>query len=629
MTARGRDIVTSLQSHSRKETAVPFKPASGAHYFLVAAHSGKVLEVKDASDANGAIIQTAEPKPLKTSNHQQWAFNRNSDRVWVLRSRGSQKVIDVQGNSADDGATVHQWDWHGVDSERFLIIDAGDGTFYLQFLHSGKVLDVAGASKDAGVRVVQHRNHFNNQNQHQRFRAVLADEKFEPSNLPGFTNPSQMIRDLTLGLAGLIPTAGGAVRAVTAFFWKDAGPSMIWNQVTHYIDQYIEQRLSQERLKTLGDAIAGAKKNMEDFNGMEPGEPKANTLDATIRVINSADQPFFRDTDPENTIKYLVAMGTIKLTLLQEQACHYPAIAGRTDHPNRAVHFAALRREIAEYTAAAQRLREAAIKERCARIGNDFRLPQPGPTTFDAILRDAVPGIDGHQEMCLRITEPESITVAGRETAKARLRKAREKCIEGQLGAELDAILAPARLWASFDPEAKHPPEKSTVTAKVGPYGTVGHVSTSSGQIEQITMWADDQIRGIQVTCRGGNRGNSIMVGVERGQKSELVLANDEHITGAYGSIFHDVRSLTFETSRGHRVSAGPWSSGFRFQADLVPDIKPRLGAIAASPTGNGISSIEFHWNYDLEGEYPPPRARLEAGKKLNAGETAAEPASP
>lgn len=62
---------------------MPFKPAHGAHYYLVAAHSGKVLEVKDASNGNGAIIQTADPKPFKSSDHQQWAFNRNADRIWV------------------------------------------------------------------------------------------------------------------------------------------------------------------------------------------------------------------------------------------------------------------------------------------------------------------------------------------------------------------------------------------------------------------------------------------------------------------------------------------------------------------------------------------------------------------
>jgi hypothetical protein len=72
---------------------VSFKPAYGAHYYLVAAHSGKVLEVKGASNGNGAIIQTADPKPFKSSDYQQWAFNRNADRIWVLRSRGSQKII--------------------------------------------------------------------------------------------------------------------------------------------------------------------------------------------------------------------------------------------------------------------------------------------------------------------------------------------------------------------------------------------------------------------------------------------------------------------------------------------------------------------------------------------------------
>lgn len=42
-----------------------------------------------------------------------------------------------------EGAKVQQYSWHGVDHERFRVIDAGDGSFFLEAVHSGKVLDVA------------------------------------------------------------------------------------------------------------------------------------------------------------------------------------------------------------------------------------------------------------------------------------------------------------------------------------------------------------------------------------------------------------------------------------------------------------------------------------------------------
>lgn len=583
-----------------------FVPAAGARYFLVAAHSGKVLEVKDASKANGAIIQQADPKPYLDSFHQQFGFDVNAERVYVLRARHSGSVIDVAGASKDDGVAVQQFQWHAVDNERFRVIDAGDGTFYLQAVHSGKVLEIYGEEKDAGKPVKQYHNHYSGTNLHQRFRPVLAEDGFAPALLPSFTSPSQMMRDATLGIAGLIPEAGGAIKGVVGLLWPDAGPSMIWNQVMRYIEAYVESKLQEARITQLREAIEGARTNLQEFVDYDMGDEKAAKLTATTTSLNQVDRPFFNTSAPERTLSYLVAIGTIKLTLLQEQARNYAAIAGIPTDTNKAAHEKSLRAGIAEYTRAAQYFREQALNARVAQIGRNFTVRDVTPArhqfTYDIILRD---GGDG-SEVNIRIgPNGGAETVAGRNAAMDRLYKMREGTVRAQFGAQLDAILAPSLMWRSFDPVQPRPQAKK-IRASVGPYGNVHDaVDLSSGkEIAKIEVWADDRVRGMRVTNRSGT---SKMVGGEKGQRQVLELATGEFVAGVYGSAYHYLHSLFLETTFGRRLEAGHLHVAYRFQADLPPELFARLADITASSGNNHVDSIQFQWDYTLQGEYPAP----------------------
>jgi len=582
-----------------------FVPAHGARYYLVAVHSGKVLEVKDAAKNNGAIIQQGDAKPFLESEHQQFGFLLNGERVYVLQARHSGLVIDIAAASKDDAATVHQWGWHGVDHERFRIVDAGDGTFYLEAQHSGKVIEIYGEDKNAGAPAKQYHNHANGKNMHQRFRPVLADAGFKPDQLPTFTNPSQMMRDAALGIAGLVPEVGGAVKGLVSFLWPDAAPTMIWNQVMRYIEAYVESKLQEARVNSLRETVEGARNNLLEFNEYSPGLEKATKLTSTITTLNQVDQPFFNPSSAERTLSYLVTIGTIKLTLLQEQARNYAQIAGIATDQNKAAHLRALRTGIADYTRAARVFRERALQARVDQIGYDIRVvdatTKRGEWTYDIIVRDAFDG----SEMNIRIGPKEQAhLVASRDAAKVRVHKIRSDVVRAQFGAQLDAILAPALLWRSFDPDQPRPKPK-TIRASLGPYGNAHDpVDLAGGRgIAKIELWADDSVRGIRVTNRAGV---AKMAGAAKGTRQEITLANDEYVAGIYGSAYYYLRSLFLETTYGRRLGAGKLSVGYRFQTDLPTELRARLADIGASGGADFVDSINFHWEYDLEGEYPP-----------------------
>lgn len=603
-----------------------FNPAPGAYYYLVAAHSHKVLEIKDASKDNGAILQQGELQPYLESDHQQFAFNGGGEpRVFALRARHSSLVLDVDYASRDDMAKVHQFGWNGVDHQRFRAIDAGDGTVFLEAVHSGKVLEIYGEEKGAGKPAKQYRNHHNGKNAHQRFRPVVADPSFTAKSLPGFTNPSQMVRDATLGIAGLIPTAGGAIKGVVGLLWPDGTASSVYTQIVRYIEAYVDSRLQAERIKALQQAIAGASTNLREFVECVPGSEKATKLTATITALNQADRPFFDNTAPERTLSYLVTIGTIKLTLLQEQACHYAAIAGIAADANKDAHFRSLRTGIEEYTRAAKVFRDFALNARVEQIGHNFR-SDGSSANSNVILRD---GGDG-TETQMRPDTSGPGSVDSRAVARANLYRARVATVRAQFGAQLDAIIAPALMWQSFDPEKKRPQTRK-ISATVGPIGTPRNVvkMVDGDPIYAIEIWTDDQkvkgkvytqVRGMRVSSAAGG-GKSTMLGIQRGTVHLLELKDGEFIVGVYGSAYHYVHSIHLETNFGRRIQAGQRNIAYRYNADLPPELSARLVAISASEGHHELSSIAFHWEYELHGE--PSAFRFQSEPEA-AGDTPA-----
>ena len=77
----------------------------------------------------------------------------------ALVASHSQKCLDVNGGSLDDGASIIQWQCLGGDNQQWRLEVAGDGYSRIVSRHSGKCLDVNGGSLDDGASIIQWQCH--------------------------------------------------------------------------------------------------------------------------------------------------------------------------------------------------------------------------------------------------------------------------------------------------------------------------------------------------------------------------------------------------------------------------------------------------------------------------------------
>ncbi|MEU5154083.1 RICIN domain-containing protein [Glycomyces sp. NPDC021274] len=74
---------------------------------------------------------------------------------YVLTSRHSGLVLDIDGRSTADGAGLVQWNRTDATNQQFTFVDAGGGYYRMQARHSGKVLGLQNQSTADGANVVQ------------------------------------------------------------------------------------------------------------------------------------------------------------------------------------------------------------------------------------------------------------------------------------------------------------------------------------------------------------------------------------------------------------------------------------------------------------------------------------------
>jgi polygalacturonase len=118
-------------------------------YTMVAQNSGKAIDVKSSSTANGAsVIQSSS----STATSQQWAVNQLSGNDYSILNVNSGKAMDVVSNSTANGALIEQRTFSSTDnSQVWTITDNGDSTYKIIGKASGKSLDVTSASSADGA----------------------------------------------------------------------------------------------------------------------------------------------------------------------------------------------------------------------------------------------------------------------------------------------------------------------------------------------------------------------------------------------------------------------------------------------------------------------------------------------
>ncbi|MCH7231299.1 RICIN domain-containing protein [Glycomyces sp. L485] len=80
----------------------------------------------------------------------------DTDAWYIIESRSSGLVLDIEGASTQTGAELVQWNRTDAESQQFRFIDAGDGYHRIQARHSNMVLDVWERNPDDGATIAQY-----------------------------------------------------------------------------------------------------------------------------------------------------------------------------------------------------------------------------------------------------------------------------------------------------------------------------------------------------------------------------------------------------------------------------------------------------------------------------------------
>ena len=98
-----------------------------------------VIDCAEASVANGATVMLWTPDP--SYENQKIRVIPGNDGYYELEFVHSRKLIDVAGRSMDEGAKVFQWERNGHDNQQWEIVPSEkEGFFYIIARHSGKYL---------------------------------------------------------------------------------------------------------------------------------------------------------------------------------------------------------------------------------------------------------------------------------------------------------------------------------------------------------------------------------------------------------------------------------------------------------------------------------------------------------
>ncbi|QCB93794.1 pectate lyase [Cellulomonas shaoxiangyii] len=135
--------------------AAPASAASvdtNAWYVLVNRQSGKAMEVRDFSTADGGVVQQWT---RNDGAWQQFRFVDAGSGWYRLQNRHSGKVLDVWEWSTQDGGQIRQFTDLNATNQHFRLSDSEGGRVRLLSRHSGRAVSVTNRSTTDGATITQ------------------------------------------------------------------------------------------------------------------------------------------------------------------------------------------------------------------------------------------------------------------------------------------------------------------------------------------------------------------------------------------------------------------------------------------------------------------------------------------
>lgn len=150
----------SLDVTTGEPASASSNPASGSTYTLADGKSSYLLDVDNASTANGAAI---DQWPSTGGANQKWTLHQvaGTADVFTLTSVNSGLCLDVPNNSATEGVQLDQWTCNGGTNQEWALDPvgsysaSGDRVYQLTSLESGYTVEDENNSTTAGSAIDQ------------------------------------------------------------------------------------------------------------------------------------------------------------------------------------------------------------------------------------------------------------------------------------------------------------------------------------------------------------------------------------------------------------------------------------------------------------------------------------------
>ena len=150
----------TVQQYEANGTAAQrwyLRDADTGGYYLQSALGNWVLDIANASTADGTSIRLYEPN---ASDAQKFMLASvvtvTTDKtVQICSKLGHDLMLDVRGESTDNGAKIQTWTWNKADSQIYILHAVGNGVYTIQNVHSQKMLEAASGNTGNGTAVQQ------------------------------------------------------------------------------------------------------------------------------------------------------------------------------------------------------------------------------------------------------------------------------------------------------------------------------------------------------------------------------------------------------------------------------------------------------------------------------------------
>lgn len=119
---------------------------------IVSMLTAKVLEVDGASTADGASVQQ---NALNGFEQQQWQFVPTGDGYFYIQNVLTGKVLDVTGGYTTGGTLIQQWDNLSGINQQWQLVAVDDVHYAIINRNSGLALDVVNGSTANGANIQQ------------------------------------------------------------------------------------------------------------------------------------------------------------------------------------------------------------------------------------------------------------------------------------------------------------------------------------------------------------------------------------------------------------------------------------------------------------------------------------------